>query len=223
MKKILKSLIFPAISILIIAIIYSSLSIESLNTQAKELQNQTHTATFDTDNLESRINQIQSEIEQIKLSSKQLDIQNNNLRQSLTSAQNQIAYLQTKANIKASSSVVAEPAVITKTITQTVTQEVEKNQAQVIVDRAGKYSVDLQAGDTAFDVLKRASEQNNFALDYSSDPTYGAFINGINGIMPYNKYYWFFYYNGNSSMVGVSSQPISKGDVIEFRYELSTW
>lgn len=216
MKKIVKSLIFPAISVLIVAIIYGGLSIVNLNNQTKTLQKQNQVFTFNASNLQDELNQIQVRVEQtISL--------NSSLQQSLVAAQKQIAYLQTKANIKASSSVVAEPAVITKTITQTVTQEVEKNQAQVIVDRAGKYSVDLQAGDAAFDVLKRASEQNNFALDYSTDPTYGAFINGINGIMPYNKYYWFFYYNGNSSKVGVSSQPISKGDVIEFRYELSTW
>lgn len=219
MKKIAKSLIFPAISVLIVAIIYAGLSIVNLNNRTATLQKQNQTIAFNASNLQGELNQIQSQVNQaVNL--------NNNLQQSLTTAQKQIASLQTKTNTRTSNNIIAEPAVITKTITQTVDRQVVANQATLIIDadgsyKGGIYQVDLQASDNAFTVLERASQQNKFTIETTNwGGDLGVSIDGFDGDDHFSDgKYWSFYYNGNSSMVGVSNQPIFRGDVIEFRIE----
>jgi hypothetical protein len=103
---------------------------------------------------------------------------------------------------------------IVKTVTKKVyVKETPKSQATVTIQNIGSYKVDLQTGDTAFTILQRASEENNFDLkttNYSGD--LGYMIDSIGNIKPNGNQYWSFYYNGQYAQVGPSSQAISAGD-----------
>ncbi len=211
MKKIVKSLIFPAIAILIVAIIYAGLSIENLNNQTKVLQKQNQTITYNANSLQNTLSQLQNEVNQTKFRVNQSEDLNNSLKQSLAAAQKQILALQANTKTKTSANLIPEPVIITKTITQTINQPVVLNQASVIIENVGSFKVNLQAGDNAFSVLQRASNQNNFALAYDTY-SFGVFITGIGGITPTGNQYWAFYYNGTFSNVGASDQPVKLDD-----------
>lgn len=206
MNKIFKSLVFPAISLLLVTIIYGGLSIESLNIQTKALQKQNQDIAFNASNLENKLNQIQTEVDQA-------NSLNSNLSLNLVSAQKQIAALQAGSGNKISSSIIAQPAVITKTVTQTIDRPIILDQATVTIENVGSYKVDLQAGDNAFKVLQRAASQNNFTLKYDTY-SFGVFITSIGNITPKGNQYWAFYFNGAFSQVGASDQPVAKGDSI---------
>lgn len=211
MKKLLTSLTFPAISVLVVVIIYAGLSIENLNNQTKTLQKQSQAITYNANDLQNKLNQLQAEVNQAKSLAQQTESTNNSLKQSLALAQKQINTLQSGGSKKTVNTIVAEPAVITRTITQTVNQQVEANQATVIIENVGSFKVDLQIGDNAFTILQRASVKNNFALVYQTY-SFGVFITGIGGITPSGNQYWAFYYNGAYSNVGASDQPVKKDD-----------
>lgn len=209
MKKLLKSLIFPAISILIIAMIYAGLTIENLDNKALAAKKQNQDLSLKQSSLEKQLDEIQASIAQIIND-------NDGLRKNLAKAQKQILALQNRKVRENSVSTVAEPVVITKVVTQKVTQEIERNEVAVIIENVGSYKVDLQNGDNAFTVLERASAENGFTLTYDTY-SFGVFITGIGGITPTGNQYWAFYYNGAYSNVGASSQPVQKGDTIVWR------
>ena len=198
MKKILKSLIFPAISILIIAMIYAGLTIENLDNKALAAKKQNQDLTLKQSSLKKQLDEIQASIAQIIND-------NDGLRKNLAEAQKQISALQNK-----------KPVTITKIVTQTVEQPVEANQVTIVIENIGSFKVELQVDDNVFTVLQRAAAQNNFALTYQVY-SIGVFITGIGGIIPTGNQYWAFYYNGTYSNVGASSQPVQKGDTIVWR------
>lgn len=219
MQKIFLNLKFPIFILVIIILIYGGLSLADLKNKTTKLQSQNESLSFKTDNLLSKLDQIQSNIEHAKSDIDQAKSDNNNLSGKLATAQKQIAYLQNqnvpKQVLGASTDNIIElkPATITKTITQTVTKEVEKNQATVAIENIGSYKVDLQSGDNAFNVLKRASEINGFSLDYDTY-SFGIFIKSIGNINPQGNQYWAFYFNGTFSNVGASDQSVQKGDSV---------
>lgn len=96
-----------------------------------------------------------------------------------------------------------------------------KKTAKVSIANLGSFIVEIKEGDNAFEILKRAAEEHNFVLDYSVDPRWGAFLNGIGGVQNNFKTgtYWTLYYNGKAAEVGASSININKNDVTEWRYE----
>ena len=209
MQKIFFKLKFPIFAILIIVLIYGGLSLADLKNKTAKLNKQNESLTFKIDDLSNKLDQIQGNINQAKNDS---DI----LSGKLVAAQKQIAYLQSQTTPKqvlGDNIIELKPAIITKTITQTVTQEVEKNQATITVGNVGSYKVDLQSGDNAFNILKRAATENGFNLDYDTY-SFGVFIKSIGGITPANNQYWAFYFNGAFSQVGASDQPVQKGDSI---------
>jgi len=213
MKKILKSLIFPAISILIIAMIYAGLTIENLDNKALAAKKQNQDLSLKQSSLEKQLDEIQASIAQIIND-------NDGLRKNLAEAQKQILALQNRKVRENSISTVAEPVTITKIVTQTVDRQVEANQVAVIIDGVGNYRIDLKAGDSAFDVLMRASNLHNLDIKYDTYTGMGALITSINGITPdyfTTKQYWAFYYNGSFSMKGVSSVYVYRNDTIEMR------
>lgn len=211
MQKIYLNLKFPLLALAIISLIYGGLLVSDLKTKTESLQKQNQTILFKTATLSDKIDQVQNDTNTTK---------NNNdiLAAKLATAQKQIYVLQNNASIKkvlgasTANNIELKPAIITKTITNTVTQEVEKNQATVTIENVGSYKVDLQAGDNAFDILKRAAT-NNFALEYDTY-SFGVFVTSIGGITPQGNQYWAFYFNGAFSNVGASDQPIQKGDSV---------
>jgi hypothetical protein len=115
--------------------------------------------------------------------------------------------------------------------TQTETPVVPKETVTLVIDSLGTYTVNINDGDTVFDVLKNASNQNTFTIDYVSDPTWGAFVTQIGSVgysstLGYNSpdgKYWFLYINGQTSADGVSSAKVKNSDQIEFKYETPSW
>ncbi|MEI8061078.1 MAG: DUF4430 domain-containing protein [Candidatus Berkelbacteria bacterium] len=202
MNKLFKSLMFPALSLLIVTLIYGGLSIASLNNQAKELKKENQARSSSLADLQNQLSQIQNKVNQT------LSL-NDNLQQSLSAAQKQISGLQAKPAVQTASA----PTIITKTITQTVDRLVVLNQATITIENVGSYKVDLQSGDNAFNILQRAASQNNFALKYDTY-SFGVFVTGIGGIVPTGNQYWAFYYNGAFSNVGALDQPVQQGDSI---------
>ena len=204
MKKIQKSLIFPAISLLLIATIYGSLSIVNLQKQTELLKNQNQ-------NLVSKISSLDDFSKENEIKINQLSSQNKDLANNLNQVSKQTSGSNNFGTKPSSSS--PEQIVITKTVTETINQPIETNQATITIENVGSYKVDLQSGDNALTVLKRASERNNFQLIYDTY-SFGVFITGIGGINPTGNKYWAFYFNGSFSNVGASEQPMVKGDSI---------
>jgi TolA-binding protein len=195
--KITKYLRLPILAVVAILFIYGSIGLAKSQNQTENTQN----------NLQEKIEGLQKQI-----------IQNQNQND------NQIAELQkqikapTPPKQVAGASITKEIQYVEKTVTQTVTKEVEKNQAVVTIENLGSYRVDLQSNDNAFTILKRASEQNGFPIEYQ-EYSFGVFITSIGGIKPSGNQYWAFYYNGKYSIVGASSQPISKNDTTFWKLE----
>ena len=98
-------------------------------------------------------------------------------------------------------------------------QPVPVSKANVKIGGLGEYSVELKEKDTAFDILLRTAEKNNFSVKYSYFEGIGYFVEGIAGTFAHDNYYWAFYFNGAYSMVGASAQPVSDGDITEWKFE----
>jgi len=51
-----------------------------------------------------------------------------------------------------------------------------------------------------------------------ADTDYGKMITSINGISAEGTFFWSFYVNGQSAMVGADSYPLQTGDLVSFKY-----
>jgi hypothetical protein len=78
-------------------------------------------------------------------------------------------------------------------------------------------AVEIEEGETAFDILKEVTEEQDVVLDYGEDPNYGAFITSIGSIIPEGDQYWGFMINGEGAQVGASSYVVEKGDSLLFK------
>lgn len=196
-----KGLFFPIISLLLIAVIYSSLSIANLDKKAQA--SESNKSKYD-----QRISEFEILLEQYDKKLNKVAEENDNLSKQLA----------TVANSKPQTVKVTTPGQVqtvtqTETVYQTEIKQIEKNQATVTIENVGAFKVNLQSNDNVLTVLKRASEQNNFGLKYDTY-SFGVFITGIGGINPTGNKYWAFYFNGAFSNVGASDQPVVKGDSI---------
>lgn len=100
--------------------------------------------------------------------------------------------------------------------TDTQTQPISK--ARVEIEGLGSYSVTLEGNETAFDILVKAGQENNFAVGYTMY-SFGPFVTSIGGKAGDSSHYWAFYYNGSYSMVGAGDQKVKNGDITTWRYE----
>jgi F0F1-type ATP synthase membrane subunit b/b' len=204
MNRFIKSLFFPLISIFIVFLIYFGLSLIKVNK--------------DFDRVLAKNNQLSSELDQLSTNLELLDSNLEEAQQSLENIKNEKTTITSKvipgearpATVPVEKQN-AEPTIVTKTLVQKIEKEVEKNQATVTIQNVGSFKVILQPNDTAFSILKRASEENSFPITYDSYG-FGVFITSIGGIKPENNQYWAFYHNGLFSNVGASDQPIQKAD-----------
>lgn len=84
----------------------------------------------------------------------------------------------------------------------------------------GKTGIKAQKDDTAFDILKRACEEQNIQFEYSYSAGFGTYyIEGINQIYEKDcgtKSGWLYKVNGVFPSEGSSSYKVKAGDVIEF-------
>lgn len=82
------------------------------------------------------------------------------------------------------------------------------------------YKYTAKAGFTAYDVLKKACEDNGIKLTAKSS-MYGTYVSGINNIDEFDcgsQSGWMFSINGNRPNVSASNQKINDGDEITFEY-----
>jgi len=93
-----------------------------------------------------------------------------------------------------------------------------KDTMAVKITGLGTYTVEVKAGDTAFDVLKKAAAQNGFSLEYQVY-SFGVMVSKIGATETKGTYYWALYYNGGYSSVGASDLAVKNKDVTEWRYE----
>lgn len=200
MNKYLTKFQLPIFALAVILAIYGYLTIKDLTDKTSKLKEQNQKISNDFKSLSAKI-----ETDSNRLASYQAEI--DNLKNKTTAP-------------RILGTTTPEPITLTKIITQTQTKEIEKNQAVVSIDQIGKFNIDLQEGDTAYTVIKRASKENNFVLKTTDwGGNLGIMIDSIGDIIPVGHQFWAFYYNGALSWVGVSSQLISKSDLIEFRIE----
>ena len=82
------------------------------------------------------------------------------------------------------------------------------------------YKYTAKAGFTAYDVLKKACEDNGIKLTAKSS-MYGTYVSGINNIDEFDcgsQSGWMYSINGNRPNVSASSQRVTDGDEITFEY-----
>lgn len=86
----------------------------------------------------------------------------------------------------------------------------------------GTVSVELQEGDTVFDVLQRVTRQYGIALEFSMSPIYNtAYIEGIGNLYERDcgtGSGWLYSVNGSFPSVGCSDYTLSDGDSIAWCY-----
>lgn len=89
----------------------------------------------------------------------------------------------------------------------------------VEIQGLSNFQVGFRENDTAFSVLLRAGEENNFTISYQNYGSLGAFISCIADVCSYGNYYWAFYYNGQYSSLGASGQPVADNDTTSWKFE----
>lgn len=82
--------------------------------------------------------------------------------------------------------------------------------------------MEIQEGDSVYDVLVRACQQNKIHMDANYTPAYGsAYIKGIANLYERDcgrDSGWVYRVNGTFPNVGCSSYEVKEGDIIEFLY-----
>lgn len=76
----------------------------------------------------------------------------------------------------------------------------------------------IQNGSTALDVLKKAGEDQNLAIE-TKTYDFGDLVQGIGGVKADEKHFWSFYVNDTPASVGAGEYKPQSGDRIEFRFE----
>jgi len=79
------------------------------------------------------------------------------------------------------------------------------------------YSTNYSDNLTAFDLLKKASDDTNFKIDYEQYD-FGVFIKSINGTENSQVKAWIYFVNGNSAYEGADMHKLQPGDSVEWKY-----
>lgn len=93
--------------------------------------------------------------------------------------------------------------------------------ASINVTGLGNFPVEVIDGDVALVVIRRASGKYGFALKTESFGGLGEMVVQLGdryGGPPDWTHWWEFYYNGQSSNIGVSAQAVKAGDIIGWEY-----
>ena len=81
--------------------------------------------------------------------------------------------------------------------------------------------VSLVAGNTAFDLLKTVTDENNITLEYKDyGGELGVFIEAIGGVKndAEQNGWWQYWVNNEYAQVGPSSYELTNGDVVMWKY-----
>lgn len=77
-------------------------------------------------------------------------------------------------------------------------------------------AINIEDGDTAFDVLEKAGEEKDVEIDSEEHPDFGKLINAIGNKAGSDPYYWSFNVYGEGASVGASSYDVSNAEHILF-------
>lgn len=111
----------------------------------------------------------------------------------------------------------------TTTATETPKDEI-KNPINVIIEIAGaKHNLAIEENATVYDAMISLINNKSITAEFKEFKGMGYFIEEINGIKGNNKTseYWFFYINGESSMIGISQYKLKNNDLITWKYTKS--
>ncbi|MGD7023428.1 DUF4430 domain-containing protein [Rossellomorea vietnamensis] len=81
-------------------------------------------------------------------------------------------------------------------------------------------AVEIEEGETAYDVLQEAGEKNDAEIEATMGE-YGAFITSIGGASPTGDAYWSFNINGIGAEIGASSHKAANGD--HYLFAITEW
>ncbi|MBI3335244.1 MAG: DUF4430 domain-containing protein [Candidatus Portnoybacteria bacterium] len=84
------------------------------------------------------------------------------------------------------------------------------------------YQVGISENSSAYDLMKKASEQYEFSFNGKEYPGLGFFVETINGVKNNEKgdgKYWIYYINGEEAQAGISNYIVKSGDEILWKYE----
>ena len=75
--------------------------------------------------------------------------------------------------------------------------------------------------ETVHQVMKQAADQCGFSYQTTQHASFGVFVEGLGGVASDKKagLYWIYSVNGVKANVGVSSYPITPGDIVSWNYE----
>lgn len=115
----------------------------------------------------------------------------------------------------------SSPTPVPSPASSLITNQTPTPQKLVTVEIQGlsNFQVELQENDTAFSVLLRTAQENNFTVTYQNYGGLGAFVSCIAGVCSHGNYYWAFYYNGQYSSLGASGQPVADNDTTSWKFE----
>jgi len=71
---------------------------------------------------------------------------------------------------------------------------------------------------TVYMALMAAADAKGLALDVSGDSLDMLFLNGIGDLVSENPAFWMYYVNQSAAELGMGTQPLAAGDVVEFLY-----
>ena len=99
----------------------------------------------------------------------------------------------------------------------TVTLRVATLEGEILFD--GPVAI-VDDNPTVYMALKAAAEAAGMTLDISGEETPDMmFLNGVNDLISENPVFWMYYVNQGMADLGMGTQPISDGDLVEFLYE----
>ena len=79
------------------------------------------------------------------------------------------------------------------------------------------YEEPMIENQTAFGLLKNATDKNNIKLEYKQYD-FGVLIETINGVANSKDKAWIYFVNGKSANVGADKYQLKPGDTVEWKY-----
>lgn len=109
----------------------------------------------------------------------------------------------------------------TPTTTAVVPEVKGENYTLIVGDK--QYQISLPGQPTAYDLMLALKRRGDFDFQGKGSAGLGWFVEAINGVKnnSFKNIFWFFYVNGQSSNVGISSYVLKPNDVISWKYEKS--
>jgi hypothetical protein len=118
-----------------------------------------------------------------------------------------------------------QPPVLTPlspTQDQSSNNNISQKTVNLFIESIGSYKVDWSNGDSAWDIMKKASAKYHFDMTYKIYP-FGIYVMMIGDKKSEGNYYWSLYYNGSYSMQGASDLKVQANDEISWKYETFSW